>query len=378
MINFYYIKVKSFFKNILSTNYLSKNDQNIKYSINQSKYILYKNYNKSDVQSYLENQHLENKEKENLAKGNHFYFANKNLISSKGYLTNNRFFLFLFPSLYLTLSILIILLILFLKFNSRIEYKFKWDIDTDKNYKHINSYFKIPSFYELDRVNETAFNLYIFLSCGCSLSIVFILFTVLKQRFKVPEYQSHTFKLNIMLIFSVVSNILSLSRSLTPLVLKDYFIRARKIQPNVELNFNQILFLTQIFFNILFSVYSLSILNLVQEKNFSASNNFMQIEIQINKNKWYLYKYITIFYLSVSTLVYILFMLNNAEMLCCGILEQFMNNYREFVLAMFPYFIHVMNSLLVFTFYFELKFVNMMLARNLDVDYLFDEEEMKI
>jgi len=281
--------------------------------------------------------------------------------NTKGYLTNNVATLSILPVIYLLSSLLIIIILLFIRYMNMIEFS------TDIKYKNI----KIPNYYNLPKINPFIYNIYTCSTSVTGISIVLILYSVLKQRFKVPEYQNHSFKLNIMMVFGLISNFLNFAKGITPPIFENYYNIVKEIQPNLEIDISHLTFLTFVFFNILFSVYSLSILSLLKGKNNLNAN-------RMNEDIWYLYKFITLIYLCFFTLVYIAFLLHGSKILNIGFLENLIKEYYITVIAMFPYFIHVINSVLMFTFYFELKFVNLALSQNLDVDYLFDDEKYAI
>lgn len=287
-----------------------------------------------------------------------FYKLNSN---SKGYLTNNLATLSILPVIYLLSSLLIIIILLFTRYMNRMEFS------TDIHYKNI----KIPNYYDLPKINPFIYNIYTCSTSITGLAIVLILYGVLKQRFRVPEYQNHTFKLNIMMLFGLISNFLNFAKGISPPIFENYYNIVKEIQPNLEIDFSHLTFLTFVFFTILFSVYSLSILSLLRGKNNLNAN-------RMNEDVWYLYKFITLIYLCFFTLIYIAFLLHGSKVFSVGLLENIIKEYYTCVISMFPYFIHVINSVLIFTFYFELKFVNLALSQNLDVDYLFDDEKFCI
>ena len=240
----------------------------------------------------------------------------------------------------------------------------KIEFATDIKLKNL----KIPNYYDLPKINPIVYNIYTCSTSITGLAIVIILYSVLKQRFKVPEFQTHSFKLKIMMLFGLISNFLNLAKGITPPMLENYYNIVKEIQPNLEIDFSHLTFLTFIFFTILFSVYSLSILSLIRGKNNLNSN-------RMNEDVWYLYKFVTLIYLCFFTLVYIAFLLHGSKIIKIGLFENLINEYYSTVISLFPYFIHVINSVLMFTFYFELKFVNLALSQNLDVDYLFEDEK---
>jgi len=281
--------------------------------------------------------------------------------NTKGYLTNNVATLSILPVIYLLSSLLIIIILLFIRYINMIEFS------TDIKYKNI----KIPNYFDLPKINPFIYNIYTCSTSITGLSIVIILYSVLKQRFKVPEYQNHSFKLNVTMVFGIASNIINFTKGISWPIFESYCNIVKDYQPNLEIDFSHLAFLLFIFFTILFSVYSISILNLLRGRNNLNAN-------RMNEDIWYLYKFITLIYLCFFTLVYIAFLLHGSKIFKIGLLDNLMKDNYVTVIAMFPYFIHVINSVLMFTFFFELKFVNLALSQNLDVDYLFEDDKYAI
>jgi hypothetical protein len=281
--------------------------------------------------------------------------------NTKGYLTNNVATLSILPVIYLLSSLLIIIILLFIRYINMIEFS------TDIKYKNI----KIPNYFDLPKINPFIYNIYTCSTSITGLSIVIILYSVLKQRFKVPEYQNHSFKLNVTMVFGIASNVINFTKGISWPIFESYCNIVKDYQPNLEIDFSHLAFLLFIFFTILFSVYSISILNLLRGRNNLNAN-------RMNEDIWYLYKFITLIYLCFFTLVYIAFLLHGSKIFKIGLLDNVMKDNYVTVIAMFPYFIHVINSVLMFTFFFELKFVNLALSQNLDVDYLFEDDKYAI
>jgi hypothetical protein len=319
------------------------------------------------------------------------------LTHARGILTNSMITLSILPSLYLILSVLIVVVLLFLqKKEGGVLIKPKLGlirgIGIDMGiglglgkslplHTNKSNSLTIPSFYELPKINQTVFHIYTCLTSVSGLLIVTILFSVLKQRFKVPEYRDHSFKLYIMLFFGFTSNILNLAKSFTP-YLESLSIKAftQGIEEDIKIELSHLLFIGLIFFSILFSMYSISVLDLLRSNrggnNHSTGNN----SATANEDNWLHYKIVTLTYLCVFTLIYIIFILyDNKIFIFSGTLLQcYLEKHSNFVITFFPYFIHIINAVLMFSFYFELKYVNLALSQNLEVDYLFDDAEKHI
>lgn len=338
------------------------------------------------------------------------------LTHKKGILTNSMITLSILPCLYLILSILVILVLLYLQKKeaddlitprkiTRVSigsgkthsygYRLGYGYD-DYDYAS-----KIPSFFELPKINQTIFHIYTCLTSLSGFSIVMILFSVLKQRFKVPEYRDHSFKLYIMLFFGFTSNFLNFAKGFSP-YLESLNIKtlASDINKDVKIELSQLLFIALIFFSILFSLYSISVLDLLRtnkeglvsgssyDHSYNNYNNFdshnrhnSHIPPNLtNEDNWLIYKRVILTYLSVFTLVYILFTLqeNQIDLFSGTFMQFYFDKHHKFVNTMFPYFMHIINAVLMFSFYFELKYVNLALSQNMEVDYLFDDSERHI
>ncbi len=281
--------------------------------------------------------------------------------NTKGYLTNNVATLSILPVIYLLSSLLIIIILLFIRYIHMIEFS------TDIKFKNI----KIPNYFDLPKINPIIYNIYTCSTSITGLSIVLILYSVLKQRFKVPEFQNHYVKLNIMMVFGLCANFINFAKGISWPIFESYYNIVKDYQPNLEIDLSHLGFLFFVFFTILFSVYSIANLNLLRGRNSLNAN-------RMNEDIWYLYKFISLIYLCFFTLVYIAFLLHGSKIFKIGFLENIIKDNYVTVIAMFPYFIHVINAVLMFTFYFELKFLNLALSQNLDVDYLFEDDKYAI
>jgi hypothetical protein len=261
----------------------------------------------------------------------------------------NRLYMFLiFPILYLLVSIAMPMILLIIKVNKKLI--FESDIKVEN--------YTIANYFDLSLINSVIYKAY---TCGSFISgfiIVLVLFLTLNQRFKVPEYQDNTIKLYMMLLFGLISNLFNLYRGFYD------FIRINL--PDLFINMSpEALFLSWIIFSIFFSIYSLSMIDLLRTQ-------------RINETSWYVYRIILVSFLSIITIVYTSFLLYKNNYVNKYTANNFIIENMSYVLGMFPYFIHTINALMMFCYYFEIKYLNTILSRNLDVDYLFEDEELKI
>lgn len=275
---------------------------------------------------------------------------------NKGILTNSVCYLTIIPGIYLLTSIFIVLYLLIL--NS------KEQITANKQQG------KIPDYYELPKISVTMFHIYTLVTSICGLTIVLVLFVVLKQRFKVPEFINKNYKLYIMMFFGLMSNFFNFAKGFSPYLVN--FNIQNISNSDIKINLTHILFLGVIFFSILFSIYSISVLDLLRMKKVKQMNTL---------ENWYSYKIVILVYLTSFFLIYIIFLLYDNKaftLMVNSSLKIFFEYNLKMVISTFPYFIHVLNAVLMFSFYFELRYVNLALSQNLEVDYLFEDSEKQL
>jgi hypothetical protein len=294
----------------------------------------------------------------------------KTFTIKKGIITNNILKLSAIPVIYLVSSILVIFTLLFLNFRLNSIANSKKPVG--------DIYLGIPDFYQLPKINPTISHIYTIISTFSGFSIVIILFSILKQRFKVPEYRQHSFKLYIMLFFGMMSNFLNLLKGFFPFMEKIKIIPfVNEIQDDMKL---KLLFLGLLCFSFLFAFYSITILFFLKNnkedelKEYQTCNSLFNLKFE---EDWLNYKIIILFFLTIFALVYVLFLMhhNKLFMLAGSYYSLFLETKATFVINVFPYFLHLMNSILMFSFYFELKYLNIALSQNLEVDYLFESSE---
>lgn len=276
---------------------------------------------------------------------------------NKGILVSNVSRLSLLPCLYLFINFGTLVVLMIYKFLQNIV--FENDILVGEA--------KVTNYFNLYRINPFVYHLYTCSNSIIGIILVFLLYTVLKQRFQVPEFKDHTFKLGIMLVNGMLFNLLQLGMGFIPYV--DNYKSANELMAKeIKIDLTQLLFLSMIFFSILFGIYSLIALNLIKSKTIKNKQN----------ENWFAYKAITLIYLCFFTIVYLVVLMHSQNVINIGLNPNSLTKHYNYILALFPYFIHILNGILIFSFYFELKFVNLTLTENLEVDYLFEESNKNV
>ena len=240
-------------------------------------------------------------------------------ISSSSKFSKNLCKLSILPTLYLILNILIIFLLLYIKKRRNIIYS------TDFTRNSIT----IANFYHLTKVCPSLFKIYSSTTSLIGLILVSILFSALKQRFKVPEFKNHYYKLYVLLAFGYLSNFFNFATVLIP-----YFVNLEdldnELSKEIQIELNQLIFLTMIFFSVSFAIYSLFCLTLIREK---------QPEINVEKDNLLSYKMLIIVFLSIITLIYILAILYQD----CGLIRDLIHeNQSEFYKNILSYIIYIL------------------------------------
>ena len=173
-------------------------------------------------------------------------------ISSTSKLTKNLLTLSILPTLYLIFNNLIIFVLLYLRF--------RWNITYTSDFSTNSSV--IANFYDLPKVSPLMYNIYSSITSLIGLFLVSILFSALKQRFKVPEFMENYYKLYVLLSFGLITNFFNFGTVLIPFFFNTEEIDS-ELRKNLSINLNQLMFLNMIFFSVCFAFYSLFCLSVI-------------------------------------------------------------------------------------------------------------------
>jgi hypothetical protein len=260
------------------------------------------------------------------------------------------------PTFYLLINIIVVIILLYKKNKQHII--FPKDV-------RLNQENQIPNYFELmEKISVPIVEAYTLCSFICGCLIVYFLFSIVKQRFKVPEYKEQTYKVYIMSTIGLIANLFSLAKGFAKRM--DNFEELNLfLKLQIKIGITELLFICFICFSVLFSFYSLNLLNLLKQKQ---SYTIKSEEL------WYNFRIITLCYVAVFTLIYLLFLFQFYDIITIDFIMEILSRNMNYVISIFPYFIHLLNAVLFYSFYFELKYMNHALSQNLEVDYLFDIE----
>ncbi len=237
----------------------------------------------------------------------------------------------LLPSIYLGVNVSLILILLFIKYNKNF---------ISQNDLVTKSFIVLPDFFDLYKVNNLIFHCYNIILSIVGFLISFLLYNLhYNQQAALKKNQFvYTYRLYFMLFFGIISNIFLLVISFTPkisdLELNKEFIFQNKIR------LNQLFFIGHIFFSCLFCTLSLCSLNLINSANEASRKN------------WLGFKLIILIYFIIFTLFYVIILCFKHNLVNFQINLETNYNYS---LIIMPYVISFLNSLFIFSFYYETK-----------------------
>jgi hypothetical protein len=237
----------------------------------------------------------------------------------------------LLPSIYLGINVSLILILLFFKYNKNF---------ISQNDLVTKTFIVLPDFFDLYKVNNIIFHCYNIILSIVGFLISFLIYNLLYNQVVAQRKNDfyYTSRLYLMLFFGILSNIFLLIISFTP--------KISDLELNKELKFlnkirlNQLFFIGHIFFSCLFCTFSLVSLNLINSAN------------EASRTKWLGYKFIILIYLIIFTLFYVIIVCFKHNLVNYQINSE--TNY-SYSLIIMPYVISFLNSLFIFSFYYETK-----------------------
>lgn len=253
------------------------------------------------------------------------------------------------------------------------------------NFLNILSNYTFTSFFDLLNVNVKVFFVSSCITSLIGFLILIIIYSILKQRYNVPEFKTKFINLYIMLSLGIVTVFLNFLLGAYPFYLKYFQFKdssgthnkhdtrlGKQIDEKIfesfdsekEYAFKMLLFLSYI---CLSCIYSISVISNVQLlKKIKSVNSNVEYRFSL--------KILNLFAIVLFTSFYILSLLNSKGyiFISCEIID------NKALIYLIPYIIYLFLGLLNFSFYFELKYITYRMSRNMEVDYLFDDNDKMI
>jgi len=142
----------------------------------------------------------------------------------------------------------------------------------------------------------------------------------------------------------------------------------------------QFVFLIQIFFSILFGIFTtIFIAKLKTKPSYSLENQEIpDAQNNSSHNKWFNYKLISVIYLAFFSLAYIFVYLHNNNIILKDINSELMKENYSYLLAVFPYFLYFNNLILYLMFYDEMRDSNIYISQPEEEGEYFEKRERNI
>lgn len=250
--------------------------------------------------------------------------------------------------------------------------------------------YKIYDFYSLMDYEKEFVFVSNTLNSIISFVILYLIFSLLKQRFNVPEYKVNHYNLYAMFLLGIFSCLLNFMQGFYPLYVKQNFTlslfnnntnekRTNTFgeYTNEEINSridNQSLISLKVLmytsFIIISILYSLSVI---------ANVNFLKklsIGTSTSKPEESMYfKYFIILMNWALSSIYIFLLINkNRDN------TQYIENSKttDIIFALIPYFLYLLHGMMMFCFYYDIKYVTYNMKKNIYVDFLFENESIEL
>lgn len=247
-----------------------------------------------------------------------------------------------------------------------------------KEIKKINSYFyPLPNFYKLKCVQPLFFSVAIGSLSLAGILNVWFYCSMFLQRFSVPEFRKNKIMIHFMFILGIISNALLIFLGFSP----EIFIKDSIKFKEIKINFNTIIYLVFIFFNILFSIIGLKSLQFLK-KQILCDDEWYNSKLKIKKFMLYLILFIMLIYISAVCIK------NNQIKINRNFSDKtFERNNKKFsnekiwtlfyyiVLCFSPYFLFVLNAFLNLGYYSDIIYLQKKLNTIIDKEYFYYNNE---
>jgi hypothetical protein len=292
------------------------------------------------------------------------------------------------PVIYFFISILTLMILILINFYK--ENIFHLDFfhflknqENQKNYlkqiKEVNSYFyPLPNFYKLKCVQPIFYSIAIGLLSLSGILNVWFYCSMFLQRFSVPEFCNEKIMIHFMFILGIISNILLIFLGFSP----DIFIKDSIDFKQIKINFNSIIYLIFIFFNILFSIIGLKNL-IVLKKQILCEDEWFNRKLRIKKSLLYMILFILLIYILAICIKnnQIKININFSQKIFIGNKNSNEKSWTlitliyYIILCFSPYLLFVLNAFLNLGYYSDIIFLQKKLNTIIDKEYFYNNND---
>lgn len=224
---------------------------------------------------------------------------------------------------------------------------------------------KFLSFFDLPKINYFVYHLLNSTTGLLGLALVISVFMSIHMKFSMNKLDKFQIaKLYHSVAYGLLSNIFHIIYGAAYLTIGVEKINEIFIS-EIHINFSQFLFLLEIFFSILFGIFTSLLINNLKSKPSYALANENQAETE-RDYKWMNYKILSIIYLTFFTISYILIFLHSNHAILPHLNNPILKSNYSYLLPFLPYLIYSLNIILYCTFYDELRDANVTLVEPSD------------
>lgn len=220
---------------------------------------------------------------------------------------------------------------------------------------------KFITLFDLPKINQIVFHLLNTCVGGIGLVIVISVYMSLKMKYSSRRCSTFQFaKLYVSISYGVLSSLLHILYGSMFFIdgidkLNSFF--------TTELNITlyQFIFLIELFFTILFGIFTSFIIRSLGTKPAYALNT-TEINNETADSKWLNYKVLNVMYLIFFSFSYIFIILHSNDVILKTVHYAALSTNYAYLLAILPYLLYFMNISMYLTFYEELKNTNVSLV----------------
>jgi hypothetical protein len=268
----------------------------------------------------------------------------------------NKSLSYIFPLLYFFTSTIFLFIILFVNVfkDTKIRYNF------EKLPLH-----PFPGFITLKHIQPTIYAASILCISISGFLNSWFFCSLLLQRFSVPELRKHKLTIHLMFILGIFSNVIYIFFGFSPHLLK---IESENIKI-VNVSLSMIIFLSFVFFNILFATLTLHVFEIFR-KQIACNDKRLKRNTKVKKYMLCLAIFILFIYLMS---IFLKFEIKNNFK---GLKEnKSFKQVVQFFLFIVPYILFVFNALINLTYYLDIRYLEDIINRIIDKEFFMTNEE---
>lgn len=219
--------------------------------------------------------------------------------------------------------------------------------------------FMFISIFNLPKLNHFVFHI---LNCSTAVTgfgLVYSILNILKMKFKQLSYDNYEYiKLYVSVLYGFIANFMHLAYG--AVFYMDGFENINHlIHREIHIGLTEFIFYLQIFFSILFGLFTTFIIYSMKTKPSYSIEKEQEEQVEY---KWINYRLLILIYLSFFLIANIFIVLHNNKFIFTSFDSMILKSNYSYLIAFLPYGLYFLNILLFIMYYGELKSVNLNLS----------------